>query len=118
MKRSAQVTLTLVSAAVLAGCGRRKPADPCEKDSYSDVACQEAVRSHGYHWHGTWIPRSYSFSHPHYYEQYRSHVMHGGAVHVSPASSYARPAVSSTPTHTQRGGFGAIGASHATGGLS
>jgi hypothetical protein len=116
MKKSAQVTLTVVAAMGLA-CSRR-PADPCQSATFSEGACQEAVRSGGYYWHGAWFPMAYSNPYPYYYDSYRSYVSRGGAARSAPSNAYARPA-SGSVTHpgatVPRGGFGSTGAAHGVG---
>lgn len=116
MKKSAKVTLTVVTAAALASCGR-SPQDPCDRAYYDDLTCQEAIRSGGYYWHGTWMPMTYSYPYPYYYDRYRSYVSSGGRVYSSPSGSYARPSSSSSPSHSgvTRGGFGSTGAAHSSG---
>ena len=65
MKRSTQVTLTVVAVMGLASCARRR--DPCESQYFNDMACQEAVRSGGYYWGGSWYPMTYHYPYPYYY---------------------------------------------------
>jgi len=110
MRKSARVTLTLAAAVALAGCGRRH-LDPCDAASFNDQACQDAVRSGGYYWGGTWYPMVYHYPYPFYYDQYRTHITRGGTVVAAPAGSYSRPGSSSVV----RGGFGSSGAAHAAG---
>jgi len=110
MKKSAQVTLTVVAAVGLASCGRGRR-DPCEAASFNELACQDAVRSGGYHWGGTWYPMFYRYPYPYYFDQYRGHVSRGGSVVAAPSSSYGRPGA----TGVTRGGFGSTGAGHGAG---
>jgi hypothetical protein len=117
MKKSAKVTLTAVAAMGLAACGRQRP-DPCEAATFNEQACQEAARSGGYYWRGSWYPMMYHYPYPYYYDLYRRHVSSGGAVAAAPAGAYARPGASApaTPSHgVERGGFGSTGAGHAAG---
>ena len=107
MKKSTQVTLTLVATLGLAACNRRQ--DPCQSASFSEQACQDAVQNRGYYWGGHWVPMTYTYPYPYYYDSYRSFAGRGGAVHAAPAGSY-----SATPSVT-RGGFGSFGASHSVG---
>ncbi|MEO8594260.1 MAG: hypothetical protein ABI759_13150 [Candidatus Solibacter sp.] len=111
MKKSTQVTLTVVAAMALASCGRSRR-DPCDQSYFDDVACQEAVRSGGYHWGGAWYPMMYHYPYPYYYDHYQTYVRGGGRVNRAPTGSYARP--SSSPGVT-RGGFGSTGSSHSSG---
>jgi len=99
MKRSTQVTLTVVAVMGLASCARRR--DPCESQYFNDMACQEAVRSGGYYWGGSWYPMTYHYPYPYYYDSYRSHVAKGGKVFGARPESYAKPTV--------RSGFGSTG---------
>jgi hypothetical protein len=106
--------LTVVAAMGLASCSRRR--DPCEAGSFNEMACQDAVRSGGYYYGGSWYPMSYHYPYPYYYDHYRTHVSSGGRVLGAPAGSYARPSggATSSPGVT-RGGFGSIGAGHGAG---
>ncbi len=108
MKKSAQVTLTVVAAMGLAACNRHR--DPCQAQSFDSTACEQAVRSGGYHYGGTWHPMHYGHPYPYYYDSYQSHVARGGTVRPAPAGSYAAPASSTT-----RGGFGSTGAGRGMG---
>lgn len=120
MKKSARVTLTIVAAVSLSACSRRR-VDPCEAASFSEIACQEAVRSGGYFWGGTWYPMAYHYPYPYYYDAYRGHVSRGGRVAPAPAGAYQSAAGAghspgSSPSHgVSRGGFGSTGAGHAAG---
>ena len=107
MKKSARVTLTVVAAVGLASCGRSRR-DPCDQTSFNEMACQDAVRSGGYYYGGTWFPMMYRYPYPYYYDSYRTYVSRGGRVATAPAGSYARPGVTT-------GGFGSTGASHGAG---
>ena len=111
MKKSSKVTLTIVAAVGLASCGRSRR-DPCDRAYFNELACQEATRSGGYYWGGSWVPMVYSNPYPYYYDQHRSYVSTGGRVFASPSGSYARPSSSSVT----RGGFGSTGSGHSSGG--
>jgi hypothetical protein len=110
MKRSSQVTLTVVAAMGLVACSRRH--DPCESQYFNDAACSDAVRSGGYYWRGGWVPMTYSYPYPYYYDSYRTHVQRGGKVFGTPSGAYSRP---SSGGSTVRGGFGSTGAGHGAG---
>jgi hypothetical protein len=118
VKKSAKVTLTVVAAVGLASCGRGRR-DPCQAQSFNEMACQDAVRSGGYYWGGSWYPMVYHYPYPYYYDSYHGYVSHGGRVYGAPSGSYSRPsgASSSAPSSggTVRGGFGSTGASHGAG---
>ena len=106
MRKSARVTLTLAAAVAIAGCGRRH-LNPCDAATFNEDACQDAVRSGGYYWGGSWYPMQYHYPYPYYYDQYRTHISQGGSVTAAPAGSYSRPGSS-----VVRGGFGSSGAAH------
>ena len=72
MKKSSQVTLTVVAAMALAGCGRRY--DPCDARTFNEFACQEAIQQGGYYYHGTWYRTSYYHPYPYYYDSYHTYV--------------------------------------------
>ncbi len=122
MKRSGKVTLTVVAVVGMASCNRRA-VDPCTSASFNEQACEEAVRSGGYFWNGAWIPMTYHYPYPYYYDSYRRHVAAGHVVHAEPGKSYGRPAAAAAPgsvSHPSspgvvRGGFGSVGAGHGVG---
>lgn len=101
MKKSGQVTLTIVAAVALAGCGRHY--DPCRPETFNELACQEAVRGGGYYYNGRWYSTYYGHPYPYYYDSYHSYVSHGGSWHSSSHSSYSHP------SGVSRGGFGSTG---------
>jgi hypothetical protein len=110
MKKSAKVTLTVVAAVGLAACGRQRM-DPCQQASFDQQACEDAVRSGGYYWNGGWVPMTYHYPYPYYYDSYRSYVSGGGHSQAVPTGAFAHPGASGV----SRGGFGAIGAGHGAG---
>ena len=114
MKKSTKVTLTVVAVMGLASCGRSRR-DPCDQTSFSDLACQDAVRSGGYYYGGSWYPMMYHYPYPYYYDHYRTHVSSGGRVVPAPSGSYARPGGASSSPGVTHGGFGSIGAGHSSG---
>ena len=85
---------------LLAGCSKEAP-DPCEPSSWSERACEDAVRRGGYYSHGSYIPHVYPFFYPYYFGRYGTYVSNGGKVNAAPAEAYA-PVIS-------RGGFGTTG---------
>jgi hypothetical protein len=122
MKKSASITLTAVAAMGIAACNRSRP-DPCEAATFNEQACNDAVRNHGYHYGGSWVPMYYSHPYPYYYDSYRGYVSRGGSVRSVPSGSYAAPAAGassgtsvSSPSGVTRGGFGSTGASHGSSG--
>jgi len=102
MKKSTKVTLTLVATLGLAACNRQRR-DPCESATFNEQACQDAVQNRGYYWNGGWVPMTYGYPYPYYYDSYRSYTAKGGVVNPAPAQSYGSHGVT-------RGGFGSIGA--------
>ena len=110
MKKSSQVTLTLVAALGMAACNRRR-LDPCQSATFNQQACQEAVSGGGYHWNGAWVPMTYHYPYPYYYDSYRSYVGRGGQVRAAAPEAYGH---SASPAVT-RGGFGATGAGEGAG---
>ena len=110
MRKSAQVTLTVVATLGLAACNRRGP-DPCQSATFNEQACQDAVNNRGYYWNGAWVPMTYSYPYPYYYDSYRTYVANGGQVVPAAPGVYGRPG---DPGVT-RGGFGETGAGHAAG---
>ena len=108
MKKSTKVTLTVVAAVGLASCGRSRR-DPCDRESFNEMACQDAVCNGGYYFGGSWYPMAYSYPYPYYYDHYRTFVSNGGRSVTVPAGSY------SSPAGVERGGFGSTGAAHGSG---
>src|SRR3954464_13964342 len=98
-KRSIAVLLTLGAVS----CSRSLAPDPCDKNSWSDDACRDAIQNRGYYSHGTFIPHFYPNPYPFYYDAYGSFLRGGGRPSsvVSPGA-YAHPSGSSGVT---RGGF-------------
>lgn len=115
MKRSSQVTLTVVAAMGLAACARRY--DPCEAQYFNAAACSDAVQAGGYYWNGSWAPMRYHYPYPYYYDAYRTHLSHGGSVTAAPGKVYGHPSGASAPASggTVRGGFGSTGAGYGAG---
>ena len=101
MKKSGHVTLTLLAAVALAGCARRY--DPCQPETFDEIACQQAIRDGGYHYHGSWYPMYYSHPYPYYYDSYHTYVSSGGGSSRSAGRSFGRS------SGVSRGGFGSIG---------
>jgi len=127
-KKSSQITLTVVAAAGLAGCGRRA-LDPCETQYFNEQACRDAVAQGGYYWNNTYYPMHYQ-PYLYYYDSYRTYVTRGGHVYSSSGSSYVHSGgSSSTATRSSsgsssgssssssvtRGGFGSTAAGHGAG---
>jgi len=113
MKKSAAVTLTLVSAMGLAA-GSQSGSDPCAGNSFNEQACRTALQDGGYCSTGRWIRSAYSYPYPYYYDQYQHLLLLGGAVTPAPSDTDCqRPrSVIFASGHAARGGFGATGAAH------
>ena len=79
--------------------------------TFNEQFCQEAVRSGGYYWNGSWYPMAYRNPYPFYYDSYQSYRASGGQTDPAPGISYSRPAGS-----VERGGFGATGEAHGASG--
>jgi hypothetical protein len=111
------IPLALVPAlAALLGCGSDAPPpppDPCLPSSYAQQSCELAVQQHGYRYGGTWYPHVYAYSPLYYYNGYSHYVAAGGRASAVAPSGNAPSAARSTVV---RGGFGGIGAAHASAG--
>ena len=120
-RRSTAVPLTIVPALAAlisaAACGPRQSAlDPCEPDSYTQVACDSAVVHHGYYYGGTWYPRVYPYLPLYYYNGYRSYAGSGGRMRYASPTVYAPTRAAPVRANVVRGGFGSIGAGHGASG--
>ena len=98
MKKSAQVTLTVLAAMGYARA--QQSANPCAPGSFNPQACRSAVKAHGYCDGATWTPQDYQ-RYPYYYDLYRVYSSAGGASAPVPAGSCQVPRV--------RNGFGSHG---------
>lgn len=122
MKKSANVTLTLVAAMGIAARAQQRP-EPCEAATFNEQACHEAIQAGGYCWNGKWVRLTYHYPFPYYYDLYWEHVTQGGV--VSPAQvGTCRPwlrTIMAAHGHgasggAAHGGFGSSGACHSSGG--
>jgi hypothetical protein len=102
MKKSGQVTLTILAAIALASCGRRY--DPCDARYFNDLACQNAVQQGGYYYHDVWYRTTYVRPYTYYYNSYHTHVALGGSSRSASYRSYSHSSSS-----VSRGGFGSTG---------
>src|SRR5665811_315100 len=114
MKKSTKVTLTVVAAVGLASCGRSRR-DPCEQGSFNEMACQDATRSGGYYYGGSWYPMMYRYPYSYYYEHCLMHVSNCARVMSAPGGSSARPLRVASSAVVTDGRFGSIGAGHGAG---
>jgi hypothetical protein len=106
----------MLAAVVGVGCSRQPAIDPCEAESYTQVACENAVANRGYWNNGHWYAHAYPFSAMYYSSRYNSYIAGGGRVRrVSPSVYAPRVSVPSRPS-VVRGGFGGIGAGHGVAG--
>ena len=118
-RRSRSVPLSLVpmlAAVVGVGCSQQPPIDPCEAESYSQVACETAIANHGYWNNGHWYAHAYPFASMYYLSRYNSYIAGGGRLRsVSPSVYVPHATVPSRPG-VVRSGFGGIGAGHGAAG--
>src|ERR1035437_9369200 len=74
------------------------------------MACQDATRSGGYYYGGSWYPMMYRYPYPYYYDHYRTHVSNGGRGGSAPAGGYARAGgAGAAPGGGPGGGGGLLG---------
>jgi len=107
MKKSVQVTLTLVASMGLAARAQSRP-DPCVQSTFNEQACQEAVRAHGYCWNGKWVRLTYHYPFPYYYDLYAEYLTQGGVATPADVGTCRRPLMSVIGAHggASHGGFG------------
>jgi len=81
----------------MAACSTKQVAlpDPCQPETYNDIACQDAVKNHGYYSHGVFVYGNYPDPYLSYYQRYQAFTAQGGVPHPEPLDAY-----------TSRGGFG------------
>jgi hypothetical protein len=103
MKRSVQVTLTVLAA--VGSAARAQAPNPCGPANFNGKACQAAVKNSGYCSGGAWVPQQFQ-KYPSYYGLYRAYASAGGNVTAAPVETCRR----SSPRTGGRGGFGATGA--------
>jgi hypothetical protein len=112
-RRSRSVPLSLVPALAalvgVAGCSSRVAIDPCEPDTYTQTACDDAVVHHGYWYGGSWYPHVYAYDPIWYYTRYNGFVGSGGTVRSISPTVYAPHVSAPSRTSVVRGGFGGIG---------
>jgi hypothetical protein len=106
MRKSAQVTVTVVAAMGLAARGQQRP-DPCDAASFNEEVCRQAVQARGYCLNGKWVRLKYQNPYPFYYDLYAAYAASGGAVAPMTAGTCSQPRASHGGSH---GGFGATGA--------
>ena len=120
-RRSRAVSLKLVpllATAVSVSCGSDAyVADPCESQTYNQVACDSAVAHQGYYYAGTWYPHVYPYNTMYYLSRYNGYVGSGGRMRSIAPTVYA-PSVAAPASRPSvvRGGFGGIGEGHMSAG--
>src|SRR5438270_13996901 len=93
-RRSLAVPLKLVpllAAAVGASCSSRNGLafDPCDAQTYNQVACDSAVVHRGYYYGGTWYPHVYPYTTMYYLSRYNGYVSGGGRIRTIAPTVYA-----------------------------
>jgi hypothetical protein len=120
-RRSVAVPLSIVpviAAAISAtACSHPAPIDPCEPESFTQVACDTAVVRGGYWNSGTWYPHVYPYAGMYYLGRYNSFVAGGGRVRsISPTVYVPHTSTPAARPSVVRGGFGGIGSGHVSAG--
>jgi hypothetical protein len=91
--------------------------DPCEPESFTQVACDTAVARGGYWNNGTWYPHVYPYAGMFYLGRYNSFVAGGGRVRsISPTVYVPHTSTPAARPGVVRGGFGGIGSGHVSAG--
>jgi hypothetical protein len=91
MKRSRHIQLATLSILGLAACSTKQAAlpDPCRPETYNDIACQDAVKNHGYYSHGGFVYANYPDPYLSYYQRYQAFTAQGGVPNSVPLSAYS-----------------------------
>ena len=106
MKKSGQITLTLLAAIAMAACNRRY--DPCDKRYFEAMACREAISHGGFYYHDVWYRTTYDRPYTYYYNSYQTYTSLGGHSSSHGYSSYSHSS-SHSSSGVSRGGFGSTG---------
>jgi len=111
MKRSGHIRLATLSILGFAACSTRQAAlpDPCRPETYNDIACQDAVKNHGYYSNGSFIYGNYTQPYLSYYQRYQAYTVQGGVSHPASAGSYSAQGGGGggeAEGEVSRGGFG------------
>ena len=91
MKKSTSIQLLFVNSIVIgvSGCDSEPPpVDPCNTTTFNGAACETAVTSRGYNYHGAWVPMLYPNPYLFYYAGYTRLVGAGRPVISAPRSVY------------------------------
>jgi uncharacterized membrane protein YgcG len=91
MKRSRHIQVATLSILGLAACSTKQAAlpDPCRPETYNDIACQDAVKNHGYYSHGVFVYGNYPDPYLSYYQRYQAFAAQGGVTNAAPLSAYS-----------------------------
>jgi hypothetical protein len=91
MKRSRHIQVAALSILGMAACSTKQAAlpDPCKAETYNDVACQDAVKNHGYYSHGVFVYGNYTQPYMSYYQRYQAFTASGGVPHPAAAAAYS-----------------------------
>jgi hypothetical protein len=113
VKKSSQVTLTIVATVSLAAADQRP--DPCGAPTFNEQTCQAAILQRGYCLGGRWVPMRYSYPYPYYYDQYQVYTLLVGPATPFEAGTCARytGGTHGSAVAGAHGGFGAHGCGHA-----
>jgi hypothetical protein len=65
--------------------------DPCQPETYNDIACQDAVKNHGYYSHGVFVYGDYRDPYLSYFQRYQDFTARGGVPREVPLWAYAAP---------------------------
>jgi hypothetical protein len=71
--------------------------DPCQPETYNDVACQDAVKNHGYYSHGLFVNGYYPDAYLTYFQRYQDFTVKGGVPREVPLWAYAAPVINACP---------------------
>lgn len=91
-KYAPMLIMTAAMILTLSGCSS-DPRNPCEKDTWDDLGCQDAVTRRGFYHGGRFHPLTSPYTHSWYRQNHEAYVRSGGI---------------------QRGGFGTFGTSGAS----
>jgi uncharacterized protein YgiB involved in biofilm formation len=106
MKKSRHIQVATLSILGLAACSTKQAAlpDPCRPETYNDIACQDAVKNHGYYSHGVFVYGNYPDPYLSYYQRYQAFTAQGGVPTSVPLDAYS--AHGNASADVSRGGFG------------
>jgi hypothetical protein len=76
--------------------------DPCHPETYNDIACQDAVKNHGYYSRGVFVYGNYPDPYLTYFQRYQDFTSKGGVPHEVPLWAYAAPVTGGCPLARRR----------------